>query len=180
MSKMQTPFFATREDLIGILEAVAEKKPFSLAGIYGLESSVSPTYKSVSEIEDLSISVYADHNREKSYLLIKPSSTPKLGEKEMRKGGINRYLDQSTHPESVFLRPGGVYGNVECIVAGSLGTISSDLWSLDLYKICSSEIRKKFRKIKSYYVGKEAQSHLKRGVRLTTSIRYPEEYDLSV
>ena len=59
-----------------------------------------------------------------------------------------------------------------------LGTISEDNWSLELYKVLFAEFSKQFTEIKSFYVGKGAVKKLGDGVRLTTNIKSPIEYDL--
>lgn len=89
-------------------------------------------------------------------------------------------FDQLSHPESVLIRPGGVLEGAECIIAGQIGTVSNDDWSLTLYKKMAAGIKKDFQKIKAFYVGKNAMEKMKDGFRLTSNIKSPAEYDLSL
>ena len=129
---------------------------------------------------DLSIAVFGDQNREKTYLLIAAEAQPKVRKVEQRRGGVKYFLDQLSHPASVVLRPGGVFGGSECIIAGQVGTTSDDKWSVDLFRILFSEFKNQFVKIKSFYVGKIAVRNSEDGARLTTNIKAPLEYDLRI
>ena len=112
--------------------------------------------------------------------MIDVGAKPKVRQVEQRKGGVKYFLDQLSHPESVVFRPGGVFGESECIIDGQVGTVSDDKWSVDLYKVLLAEFKKQFTKIKSYYVGENAVERLNRGVRLTANVKSPLEYDLKV
>jgi hypothetical protein len=48
-----------------------------------------------------------------------------------------------------------------------------------LYKLFSNKIKKKFKKIGTFYVGKIAEEKLKEGWRLVTNEKSPREYDLT-
>jgi hypothetical protein len=89
---------------------------------------------------------------------------------------VKYFLDQQSHPESVFLRPGGNFDG--CVIAGQIGTISDDKWSIALFRVLRTTLRKNFEKIKSYLVGKSAAKFLDAGGRLTANVRSPTEYDL--
>ena len=47
-----------------------------------------------------------------------------------------------------------------------------------LLKLFSKELRQRFSKVKSYFVGKEARRLFDEGIRLTASVNTPIEYDL--
>lgn len=177
MKKTQLSFFATKNDLLDVLETVAFKTSFCFACLDDNRTSTE-VYQSVADIDDLSIATFGDQNKEKTYLLIDPEKKPNVRSVEQRNGGTKNFFDQRSHPESVFIRPGGVYKNFECIVAGQIGTISQEQWSESLYKLLSATLRKQFTKVKSYYVGAEALEKLEQGVRLTANMKSPIEYDL--
>jgi len=179
MSKKQFSFFTTQDDLVGILDAVASKCSFYYVKIDDVQDGVTCIKESTKSLIDISISTFGDQNRDKSYLLIGSETVPKLRSVEIQGKKSKLILDQLSHPESVVLRPGGVFGKFECIIAGQIGTISEDKWSVELYKCLFAEFKKQCTKIKSFYVGKNAIEKLDGGVRLTTNIRSPAEYDLS-
>lgn len=177
-AKKQFSFFATKDDLIEVLTAVATKTSYHFVSANDIDDETPSVYTSVSELADLSIAVFGDQNKEKTFLLIASDAKPKVRKLEQRRGGEKYFLDQLSHPESVVLRPGGVFSEAECIIAGQVGTTTDDKWSVDLYKILFSEFKKQFIKIKSFYVGKIAAKKLDDGVRLTTNVKAPREYDL--
>jgi len=174
----QLPFFATQNDLVDVLVALAAKASYQFVDASDIEDELPSIYTSVSELPDLSVAVFGDQVKEKIFLLIPAGSMPNVRKVEQRRGGKKYFLDQLSHPESVVLRPGGVFGESECIIAGQVSTISDKKWSVDLYKTLASEFKKQFIKIKSFYVGKDAAKKLDDGVRLTTNVKAPPEYDL--
>lgn len=178
MSKKQFSFFAAHDDLVELLKAVASKNHFRFARADNIQDGTPYIYQSVDELVDISISIFGDQNREKYYLLIDTKENPKVREVEQRKGGVKYILDQLSHPESVVFKPGGLLKNSDCIIAGQIGTVSNNEWSKGLYNALFTEFNKRFTKIKSFYVGKNAARKLDEGFRLTTNIKSPLEYDL--
>lgn len=177
-AKKQFSFFSTQNDLVDVLVAVAAKASYQFVNASDIEDESPSIYTSVSELPDLSVAVFGDQNKEKIFLLIPSGAMPNVRKVEQRRGGEKYFLDQLSHPESVVLRPGGVFGESEHIIAGQVGTTSDEKWSVDLYKILASEFKKQFIKIKSFYVGKVAAKKLDDGVRLTANVKAPREYDL--
>jgi hypothetical protein len=177
MSRNQLSFFATKNDLLTVLEDATSKAPFCFA-CTDEESKYPVVYQYLADINDLSIAMSGDQNKEKFYLLIDCDAQPRTRTVEQRNGENKIFFDQLSHPESVFIRPGGVMDASRCIIAGQVGTTSQAQWSENLYKVLSASFRKKFTKIKSFYVGVEAAGKLDQGVRLTTNLRSPMEYDL--
>ncbi len=175
MSKMQVPIFADDDDLPRILRAVNEKVSFQV-----VRHDVDKEGLTIFEVRDLGRDLLscrlASQAQGPTYLLVRPGNEPRTRVVEQRGGGVRRILDQQSHPESVVLRPGGrIDGS---IIAGQIGTISSDPWSIGLYREVFRALRRQFEKIKSYYVGPAAARHLDEGGRLTTDVRAPAEYDL--
>lgn len=177
---MQFSFFATHNDLSEVLRAVASKTSFSFASLADDQDVGLEIYNSVLELPDLSVAVYGDLNHEKSYLLIENDAVPKLRNVMQRRGEVKKIFDQLSHPESVMLKPGGVMGNYECIIAGQIGTVSDNQWSVELYKSLLREFKKRFKKVKAFYVGSLAMEKLESRVRLTGSVKSPPKFDLQI
>lgn len=176
MAKNQFSFFATKDDLLQVLNDANFKVPcvFSIQR----ECGELGVYESPEKIEDLSVISVGDQNQSNMYLLINPSEQPKTRTVEQRSGGVKHFYDQMSQPKSVSFRAGGLMEGAACMIAGQVGTISSDEWSLVLYKAIFSSAKKRFTKIKSFYVGAEAGKKLDDGYRLTTNIKSPVDYDL--
>lgn len=180
MPTKQVSFYATKNDLAIVLETAVSKVPFYFATIDEDKEMPPVIYNTTSNILDLGVAINGDQNHEKKYLLIAPNIKPKVRFIKQQRGGYKQFFDQKSHPQSVVLWPGGVLRDYECIVAGQIGTISNDKWSVNLYKALSLELKKRFIKVKAYYVGDEAMKKLETGARLTTSNRLPEEFGLKL
>lgn len=177
MTKKQFSFFATKNDLLGVLQLACEKMDFSLSCL-SAESGSIHVYRDARNIDDLSIAKHGDQNHEPLYMLVEPEVEPATRKVEQRSGGVKVFFDQSSHPVSVSLRAGGVMDSLNCIIAGQIGTISNTDWSNELYKILFSSFKKRFTKIKSFYVGTEALEKLDQGCRLTGNCKSPADFDL--
>jgi hypothetical protein len=83
--------------------------------------------------------------------------------------------------KSVTLKLGGIYKDAEnVIVAGRVATVSEDSDSNELYKLFTTKLKKEFKKIGTFYVGRKAEEKLKMGWRLVTNEKSPKEYDLAL
>jgi hypothetical protein len=177
MSKNQISFFATQNDLLLVLNDAKSKIPhvFSFQ-----EKCENPrVYASPEEIKDLGIMSVGDQNQSRLYLLIAPDDEPKTRVVEQRNGAAKIFYDQISHPKSVSFRAGGLLNNSPCVIAGQVGTVSDDEWSIALHKVISLSIKARFTKIKSFYVSCEVVKKLDEGYRLTGNIKSPAEYDLT-
>src|SRR5262249_19906892 len=93
------------------------------------------------------------------------------------RGGTRFFFDQLMNPRSLILSPGGVFQG-KCIIAGQVGTCTTARESEDLLRLFARELRRQFTKVRSYYVGEEALRMLESGMRLTTGVQSPVDYDL--
>lgn len=176
MAKNQTSFFATQNDILLVLSELKSKLPYVLS--YQEKCGKLSVYESPEDVEDLGVMFVEDQNQSNIFLLINPNDEPKTRFIAQRNGEIKSFYDQISHPKSVLLRAGGLHYDSLCIIAGQVGTVSDDAWSVALYKAILTVIKKRFTKIKSFYVGDEAIEKLDKGYRLTTNIRSPVDYDL--
>ena len=140
MAKNQFSLFATKNDLWVVLNDAASK--FLYVFSYLDEDGVPIVCNSPDEIEDLGVMSVGDQNQTKIYLLIDPSEQPRTRSVEQRGRGVKTFYDQMSHPESVSFRPGGVLSGPSCIIAGQVGTVSDDSWSIALYKAIVSSVKK--------------------------------------
>jgi len=118
-----------------------------------------------------------DWNQSKNFLAL-PSGNDLIVRNVPQKAGGTRYaIDQQNNPKSVVIKPSGIF-NDGVLVAGMIGTISQDDFSVKLFKDFSSKIKKAFTKIGRFYVGSNAKAKLENGWRLATNEQSPKEYDL--
>lgn len=90
-----------------------------------------------------------------------------------------RYVfDQLLNPETVTFTPGGLWGD-GILLHGRFATASTAAFSSELVKLCGVAVRKRFKKMKAFYVGEEAERLLDSGWRLTIAAQSPRTLDLS-
>jgi len=176
MHKNQISFFATRNDLLSLLSDVDSSTPFEFS--HQDVDGLVVVNDSADDLENLGVMLVGDQNAGQNYFLIDPGERPATRLVEQRNGKVRIIFDQRSYPKSVMLRSGGLLDGSNTIIAGQIGTVSDNLWSISLFKTFHLSVKKRFAKIKSYYVGNEAATMLDNGYRLTTNIKSPIEYDL--
>lgn len=159
-----------------VLDAVEQRDPVNYVRA-GLQSEPAPSvYSSVRQIPDFAIAATGDAMKEPRFLILRDPSALVVQPVPQRAGGTRFAIDQSTSPQSILLAPGGSHHGA--IIAGQLSTISEDPESMSLYRAVSGEVRKRFRKIRSYYVGPDAETRLRAGARLTIAVDASPKLDL--
>lgn len=176
MKNQQVHFFATQADLKALLGVVElqRKLQFVRAGLF----DESDQKREITLLDsNLGIAVKGDKNLEVRYLVSDRATSVEIRAVPQYGGGTKFAIDQKSNPKTIIFWPGGVFGE-NCVIAGSAGTISDDEASLAIFKLFSKEIKRQFKKIQSFYVGKEAEGLLDKGWRLTSSLNSPPLYDL--
>ena len=181
MKSKQIMFFMLLEDIektIRDFESLIEIQYYR-TGL--LDSKNIPTYNSLFEAPNIGVALSGDWNRVDNYLITKKSTQLNIREVPQRTGEIKFAIDQMNNPKSIELKLGGIFKEKEnVIVGGRIATISEDSDSLELYKLLSTKIKKEFKNIGAFYVGKSAEEKLKIGWRLVTNEKSPKEYDLAL
>lgn len=167
MSKNTCVFFATRNDLLMLLENI--NKEHSIA-IFIADWLDTPVIKKINNFNEITPGI--------NYLIASSDININLRLIPQRDGSLKYAIDQLENPETIALEPGGLISN-QHLVAGQLGTSSLSPLSLYFYKIALKTLKKRFSKIKAYYVGPEAQILLDKGFRLSRSAKSPASYDLT-
>ena len=176
MSKI-CPIYATRNDILLFLKNVEERTELIYTVADVVDQPCFTVYQSAADIPELGIAKVGATEHEIQLLLTKPSMEFKLRSIELRKGGVRYSLDQLENPNTVVISAGGQFDETT-VIAGSIGTCKNTPESVELFKLLKKMVRKRFIRIRSYYVGPEAKEILDSGGRLTTGINSPSEYDL--
>lgn len=174
-------FFATIEDVensIRYIESMIDIQ-YSKTGLQ--DSKNIPTYKSLFDAPSIGVTFSGDWNRIDNFLITKKTTSLNIRKVNQRTGGTKYTVDQMDNPKSIEMKLGGIYKEKEnVLVAGRISTISEDSDSNELYKLFVNILKKEFKKIGSFYVGKIAEEKLKMGWRLVTNEKSPKEYDLTI
>lgn len=171
-------FFATKRDLESLLAAIEVMKPlrYTRTGLFPCREVSSAN--SFAEIPNLGAITSEDYIAGDSYLVTPASAQVAIREVTQDRGGKLFAVDQQANPHSVAFWPGGEFQSF-AILAGQVGTLGEDPMSKEIVSLFAREIRQRFERIKSSFVGAEATRLLDAGYRLTTSVKRPKGYDLS-
>ncbi|MDB5228820.1 MAG: hypothetical protein JWN78_3013 [Bacteroidota bacterium] len=177
MKSKQIFFFAELADVEIIfkndIESVANIC-YYLIGLFNQPSTLH--FNSIHEIKNLGTVNNGDWNHIDDYLVMPKTIKANVRIVPQKDGNTKYAFDQMINMKSVALKFGGIYKD-GILVAGRVGTISTDSTSIDLYKLISSKIKKNFHKVGDFYVSKEAMGKLESGWRLVTNVNSPQEYD---
>jgi hypothetical protein len=173
----QIHFFALKDDLLPVLEAVECEVPLKYM-LMGQSPKVEvESFSSGMEIPNLGISATESASSGRSFLV-----TGRAVPMEVRpiKGpaGIRYSLDQLGNPDSVTFSPGGRWGE-DVVLNGRVATVSNSQFAQELMKLFNRSFKKQFFKVKAYYVGPGAYILLDAGKRLTAAEQSPREFDLT-
>jgi hypothetical protein len=175
----QIPFFAVREDLLPLLEALESEGSVKYALRKG--QSADPrlvVFDHGKDIPNLGKATSETGNSSETFLVCKPEL--QIVPRSVMVFGQERFfIDQLYNPDTVAFTPAGMWDE-EILLAGRVGTASNSQESQKLMKRFHSAIRRRFVKVKAYWVGHGALELLQSGKRLTIAEQSPKEFDLSV
>lgn len=175
-------FYATKEDLVSFLDVVCTRfslhcaqmgnfpcKEFSCS-TYTLEDFVSLPNLGIANSDSAACC---------TAFLVSERHTPIQLRTVQAMDGQRVCIDQILNPDTVVFNPGGIW-NSDILLYGSIGTSSESQISQTLMKQFLAAARKKFTKVKAYYIGPKAMTLLLGGKRLTISEQSPREFDLTL
>jgi len=166
MTRRQVSIYATKGDLAELLTEVCGERDLGFV-VGGLSEMRTPNI--VGDIQELAPFT--------TYLVFEKGQDVRVREVSQRDGTIKYAVDQLDNPTTVVLQCGGLLNEAR-LLAGQVGTATEDIQSRNLYALFQKTIRRKYDKIRAYYVGIEAAQLLDKGVRLTPTAKSPEAYDL--
>jgi hypothetical protein len=177
MPATQTNFYATYSDVEEVLALfeTKERVTYVLTGLF--DTNVPQTFETFRAINSLSVSTAGDANDVASYLIVTHRNKVATREVPQRIGGTKFAVDQNSNPDSLYFRSGGTFSN-KIIVPGTIGIIHQTSVSKKLYGALLRIIVKNFSRVRSYYVGPEALTLWKGGMRLGLSLKASPQIDL--
>jgi hypothetical protein len=170
----QIHFFATRGDLLPILECVEGEVPLRYAQFGHSDSDEPKIFDAALALPSLGIA-----NNESAHACARYLVVPKTVQIRARPiAATNKYaFDQLWNQQTVTFLSGGFWG-VNVLLSGNIGAAHKTPESDMLIKRFQAAFRKRASKVKSYYLGSEAHAFWEKGGRLTFAVQSPPEYDL--
>lgn len=148
-------FYATYDDIVGVLEQFEAQNPvlYVRTGLFDIDTpQIYETYRA---INSLSVSIDGDANLVPGYLIVRNPNQIVMEKVPQKNGGTKFAIDQLGIPDSLYFQSGGVFSD-KMIVPGKIGIAHPTPMSRGLYGAFAKFLTKDFRKVKSYYVGREA------------------------
>ena len=174
----QIHFYALREDILPILEAVEQDGPLQYVRT---GNELSPDFETFLRGRDISHLGVA--NRETGSVcetfLISETTVPLTIQAMKGARGVQRYLmDQLLNPDTVTFTPAGLWDQ-DVILSGRVATVSDSPIAQALMNRFHAAFRAQFSKVKAFWVGRTARALLDAGKRLTISAQSPQDFDLT-
>jgi hypothetical protein len=174
----QILFFALRDDLLPVLDAVERDGPLKYVRTGQFVSPNPQSFMRSAEIPDLG-QANANSSIACESFLVTESALPVNVRRITTTAGVERYcIDQLVNPDTIAFTPAGLWIS-DIVLSGRVATVSASAISQSLMKRFYSPIRTQFSKIKVFWVGRHARDRLDTGKRLTTSVQSPHDFDLT-
>src|SRR5580658_1959982 len=182
MIRNQTLFYATAQDLSGVLSSLEAQKDlqYTLAGLFdSKELQELQTYLSYRDIPDLGRAHHRSAVANRQYLVSLKGTVLRIRDVPQNSGGVLFAVDLRLNEDSIVFSPGGRYRD-DVMLYGMIGTLSPpSVASKNWYTYVAKAFRKDFTKVREYFVGPEALDLMASGVRLTLDATTPPEFDLN-
>ncbi len=170
-------FFATKEDLRQLMAAVECVVPIQYVRMGVFAKDAVERHEHIDDIPNLGNAATDSAATGDEFLVVMKDCTAKTYAVQGNDGKIRYFVDQLANENSVTFSPGGFRGS-GVLLHGRFATVHDDPVSQALMGQFSKALRRSFRKLKAYWVGREAERLLDAGARLTMSAQAPREFDL--
>jgi hypothetical protein len=174
MIRNQTLFYATAQDLSGVLSSLEAQKnlQYTLAGMF--DSKELQTYLSFRDIPDLGRAVHRSAVANQQYLVSLNGTVERIQDVPQHSGGVLFAVSLKLNEDSIVFSPGGRYRD-DVLLYGMIGTLSPppSVASKNLYTFVAKTFRKDFKKVREYFVGPQALDLMASGVRLAMDATSP-------
>lgn len=179
MKSKQIMFFTTEKDIEPIM--------LSIESIYSVEyyemglfdDKKDAGFSSIMDIPEFGKPKIGDWNKDLRLLVLPKEQSLQIRQVPQQKGGIKYAIDALINQSSICIQVGGIFKE-GILIAGTCGTVYSNDFSDNFFKLISSKIKKNFKKIDGFYVGLDAESKLREGWRLVTNEKLSEGFDLKI
>ena len=170
-------FFATKNDILPVLRGVEAHLPVKYVGFGHFPTPTAPVYHRGEDIPDLGIAPGESHASCPCFLVCDPSL--KLNAYPVD-GGRAYAFNQLRNPDTITYWTGGLWKDILLYGGFQTCTGTFSTTAKKLLQRYTYHLRKHFKYIGAYYVGKEAEERLRQGKRLTLAEQTPRNFDLQL
>lgn len=174
---MVFPIFATASDLLPVLEAVESRHRIKYVRRGPTSGPHADEFTSGSTLPHLGVANHPAAIGVPGYLVADEDTIVQPQRIVSRDGTVWFTVDQMLNPDTIEFSPGGMWQDV-ALLSGRIETISDTAPAQRLLRAYRAAVRKRFGRIRAYWVGPEAEALLDAGVRLTAAVASPTLYDL--
>ena len=162
-------FFATKKDMVSVLSEMEEQLPFGIKYIQcGKTDSI--LYSTVKDIPGLG--TLKEKHSEISFLIM-----PNDEEVTSTQSG---QVYQGDNPRSLEFDPSGISEDGTGLIHGLFATMEDNEISDGLLKAVKKIMNSKCKKVRGWYIGKEAESLYGKLRFICIGLSEPEEYDFKI
>ena len=162
-------FFATKKDMVSVLSEMEEQLPFGIEYIQcGKTDSI--LYSTVKDIPGLG--TLKEKHSEISFLIM-----PNDEEVTSTQSG---QVYQGDNPRSLEFDPSGISEDGTGLIHGLFATMEDNEISDGLLKAVKKIMNSKCKKVRGWYIGKEAESLYGKLRFICIGLSEPEEYDFKI
>lgn len=179
MKNKQILFFATLTDITPIIRVIEKSYPMKYYKMGLFDSKSSEYFNSVLEIPNFGTPLSGDWNKDLRVMAIPENLSLTIREVPQKKGDMKYAIDPLLNQTSICFQFGGIYRE-GILVAGNCFTTTSSEFALQVFKDFSTHMKRDFRRIDRFFIGKEAEQKLKEGWRLVQDEGISKEYDLTL
>jgi hypothetical protein len=174
-------FFALRDDILPVLEAVEHKSPLKYVRTGRFLTQQLETFSRGADIPDLGKAASESAITCESFLICDPALSITVRPVNQYDGVRSFHIDQLHNPDTITFSPGGLW-TADVLLYGKFATVSASFsdYAKFLMNKFRYQVRKRFVPVQYGHVGLGAFRLLKAGKRLTIAEQSPRDCDLIV
>lgn len=174
-------FFALEEDVKMVLAEVESKNPLQYVetGVFPAASlGKLKVYENFFEISELGIATHESAVGCASFLVSARGLLIQPDFYILNNGTKSFAINELYNPEAVTFHAGGRWKK-DIVLSGEIGTTHSTNGATKTLNAFRRVIKKRFKRVRAYWVGPKALEALREGQRLAIAEQTPREYDLA-
>jgi len=175
----QIRFFIADDDLVSVLSEVERETSLQYVRAGSFAKPSSEVFRAGADLPGLGLATAESAVNSESFLVAEEATQIRSRPATLKNGTRSYFVDQLDNPDTVALTPAGRWQD-EAVLYGTVGTASDSDASIKLLRSFERVIKRKFKKVKAFWVGPKAMLLLQKGMRLTIAVQSPKEFDLSL